>query len=86
LSYFIETLKKSSSRWIKTLANLDHELTFFYWQKGYAAFTVSQSNLLAVKRYVDTQQEHHRQRSFQEEFRYFLQRHEINFDERFVWD
>jgi hypothetical protein len=41
---------------------------------------------LAVKRYVDTQQEHHRQRSFQEEFRDFLQRHEINFDERFVWD
>jgi len=60
----IEQIKKVSSKWIKTL---DARYRGFFWQRGYGAFSVSPSQLEAVLEYVDTQQEHHRTRTFQED-------------------
>ena len=79
----IERIKKVSSKWIKTL---DARYRDFFWQRGYGAFSVSPSQLDVVLQYVDAQQEHHRTRSFQEEYRELLRRHGIDFDERYVWD
>ena len=76
-------IKKVSSKWIKTL---DAPYRGFFWQRGYGAFSVSPSQLEAVLEYVDTQQEHHRTRTFQEEYRELLHRHGVDFDERYVWD
>ena len=75
--------KKGSSKWTKTDGPRNLE---FHWQAGYAAFSVSQSNLDEVKRYIENQEEHHRKLTFQEELRAFYRRHEIEFDERYVWD
>jgi REP element-mobilizing transposase RayT len=79
----IETVKKTSSKWIKAL---DRKYRGFYWQRGYGSFSVSPSQLQAVLDYVESQEEHHRTRSFQEEYRDFLSKYGIEFDERYVWD
>ena len=79
----IEQIKKTSSKWIKTL---DARHRGFFWQRGYGAFSVSPSQLEAVLEYVDEQQEHHRTRTFQEEYLELLRRDGVDFDERYVWD
>jgi putative transposase len=79
----IEQIKKASSKWIKAL---DARYRGFFWQRGYGVFSVSPSQLKAVQQYVEAQQEHHRTRTFQEEYRELLRKHGINFDERYVWD
>ncbi len=84
LKKVVEEVKKGSSKWFKTDAGGSNRL--FYWQAGYAAFSVSQSRSTDVVRYIETQSEHHRRKSFQEELRDLLQRHQIDFDERYVWD
>src|SRR5450755_957919 len=71
VSQVVEDVKKSSSKWIKTQGA---EFSGFAWQAGYAAFAVSESNVQAVRDYIANQKEHHRQRSFQEEYRAFLER------------
>ena len=58
----------------------------FHWQNGYAAFSVSRSNVVEVQRYIENQEEHHYRMTFQEELRALLRRHGIEFDERYVWD
>ena len=58
----------------------------FHWQNGYGAFSVSQSAVKNVRDYIRDQAEHHRWTSFQDEFRAFLKRREVEFDERYVWD
>ena len=79
----VRDIKSNSSRWIhETVANLRG----FAWQSGYGAFAVSYSSLVQVRQYIADQQEHHRVRTFQEEFRAFLKRHNIQYDERYVWD
>jgi REP element-mobilizing transposase RayT len=83
LAKVIEEVKKGSSKWLKTQAP---ELRGFHWQAGYGAFSVSQSNVEQVKRYIERQEEHHRKRTYQDEFRAFLKRYEIEYDERYVWD
>jgi REP element-mobilizing transposase RayT len=83
LAKVVEAVKKGSSKWLKTQAP---DLCDFHWQAGYGAFSVSPSSVPAVKAYIERQEEHHRTRSFQEEFRAFLKRHGIAFDERYVWD
>jgi len=80
---FIEQIKKTSSKWIKTVYE---KYRGFRWQRGYGVFSVSQSQLHAVVRYIDAQQEHHRTRSFQEEYRDILRKHGVDFDEQYVWD
>jgi len=79
----VEQIKKASSKWIKAL---DAHYRGFFWQRGYGAFSVSPSQLQAVLQYVEAQQEHHRTRTFQEEYRELLRKHGIDFDERYVWD
>lgn len=79
----IEQIKKTSSKWIKTL---DARYRAFSWQRGYGAFSVSPSQTDAVLRYIGSQKEHHRTRTFQEEYRELLRKHGIDFDERYVWD
>ena len=78
-----EEVKKSSSKWIKTRGA---EFAGFAWQSGYGAFAVSQSNVAAVREYIAGQREHHRRKSYQEEYRAFLKRHHVEYDERYVWD
>ncbi len=56
------------------------------WQTGYGAFSVSQSNVPSVVRYIRSQDQHHRKASFQEEFIAFLKRHGIAYDERYIWE
>jgi putative transposase len=80
---FIEQIKKVSSKWIKSIDVRYHS---FFWQRGYSAFSVSPSQLEAVLQYVEAQQEHHRTRTFQEEYRELLHKHGVDFDERYVWD
>ncbi len=79
----IEQMKTASSKWIKTL---EARYNGFFWQRGYGIFSVSPGQLDAVSQYIGTQQEHHRTRSFQEEYREFLHKHGVDFDERYVWD
>jgi REP element-mobilizing transposase RayT len=83
LSAAVEEVKKASSKWIKTQGV---EFAAFSWQAGYGAFAVSESNVEAVRQYIVGQQEHHRGKSFKEEYRAFLERHRVAFDERYVWD
>lgn len=83
ISQVVEDVKKASSKWIKTQGP---EFASFAWQAGYGAFAVSESNVEAVREYIANQREHHRKKSFQEEYRQFLERHRIAFDERYVWD
>jgi REP element-mobilizing transposase RayT len=86
LSKLIEEIKISSSKWIKTLANQENELDRFYWQSGYGAFSVSQSNLERVSLYINNQYQHHQKQIFQDELREFLNRYEIKYDEKYLWD
>ncbi len=79
----VELVKTASSKWIKTKGR---EFDEFHWQHGYGAFSVSSSNADDVVRYIEQQDEHHRQRSYQDEFRLFLQKHSVEYDERYVWD
>jgi putative transposase len=80
---FIEHIKKGSSKWIK---GVDADYRGFFWQRGYGAFSVSASQLNAVLEYIEGQLEHHRTRTFQEEYRELLRKHGVDFDERYVWD
>jgi REP element-mobilizing transposase RayT len=79
----VRTVKTNSSSWIhKTLANQGG----FSWQSGYGAFSVSLSNVEEVVRYIENQAEHHRTKSYQEEFVAFLKRHNLPYDERYLWE
>ena len=81
-SQIAQYLKGDSSKWIhETFPHLRD----FAWQEGYGAFTVSKPNLEAVIGYIQKQREHHQQESFQEEYRKFLQKHGIDYDERYAW-
>jgi putative transposase len=77
-----EEVKKSSSKWMKA----DGGVLGFSWQAGYGAFSVSESQVDDVIRYIQKQEEHHRKVTFQDEFRKFLQRYNVAYDERYVWD
>jgi putative transposase len=83
LKKIVEEVKKGSSKWMKSDGPKNPD---FHWQAGYGAFSVSQSNLEEVRRYIENQEEHHRRMTFQDELRALLVRHGIKFDERYVWD
>jgi REP-associated tyrosine transposase len=83
LMKLIEVVKSHSSRWIKTK---DESFKKFYWQNGYGAFSVNPSGLEVVKNYILNQKEHHRKRTFQEEYVLFLKKYEVEYDERYIWD
>jgi putative transposase len=83
VSEALKRIKGGSSGWVKE--NLPG-CRGFGWQDGYAAFAVSKSQVVEVEDYIRQQREHHRFRTFQEEYRAFLDRHEIAYDERCLWD
>jgi REP element-mobilizing transposase RayT len=83
IAEIVEILKVASSKWIKTKSG---QLAEFHWQHGYGAFSIGQSQATRVVRYIQNQPEHHRRISFQDEFRGLLERYQIAFDERYVWD
>jgi putative transposase len=78
-----EAMKTESSKWVK---RQEVGGAPFYWQNGYAAFSVSPTNAEQVKRYIKNQESHHRKQTFQDELRTFLRKHQVEFDERYVWD
>ena len=77
----LRDIKSASSDWVHT----ELKDRNFFWQEGYGAFTVSASSLDAVRNYIANQEEHHRTKSFQDEYRALLRRHGIKFDERYLW-
>ena len=77
----VETLKSHSSLWIKAQG-----IEKFAWQRGYGCFSVGQSQVQALIRYIQNQADHHLKVTFQDEFRQFLRRYEISFEEQYVWD
>ena len=79
----VEEVKTSSSKWIKTKSR---EFRNFHWQRGYGAFSIGQSNVPALKRYIRIQKQHHRNVTFQDEYRKFLKAYGIDYDEKYVWD
>ena len=79
----VEEVKTESSKWIKTKGR---EFRNFHWQAGYGAFSIGQSNVGALKRYISNQKSHHRRITFQDEYRKFLKSYGIDYDERYVWD
>lgn len=83
ISDAVRTIKTNSTRWIK---QQDDALSNFEWQSGYGAFSVSQSNMNDVVKYIAEQDEHHRTQTFQEEYLTFLKRHGIEYDNRYVFD
>lgn len=80
-SELLKKLKIESSKWLK-----GQGLTLFSWQRGYGSFSVAQSQLSVLVKYIDNQEVHHKQRTFQEEYLDFLKRYDVPYDERYVWD
>ncbi|MEX2168436.1 MAG: IS200/IS605 family transposase [Pirellulales bacterium] len=78
----VRLIKSNSSGWVHQQFGKPD----FGWQDGYGAFAVSYSNIDQVKSYISNQEDHHRKTSFKEEFLQFLRRHELEWDERYIWD
>jgi len=74
-------VKTNSSRWVRERHSRD-----FAWQTGYGVFSVSESNITAVTKYIANQHEHHKKHSFQEEFVAFLKMNHVEYDPRYIWD
>jgi REP element-mobilizing transposase RayT len=82
LAEALRLLKANSSKWVNETFSLRRK---FAWQIGYAGFSVSQSNVPAVVKYIGNQEAHHRRVSFQDELRQYLKKHGIEYDERYIW-
>lgn len=77
----VRDLKRRSSVWLH-----DRGLEKFVWQNGYGVFSVSQSNVDDVETYIRNQEEHHRKVGFKEEYRAFVKKHAVQFNEHYLWD
>jgi len=82
LSDLLENVKKDSSVWMKKQGRRYKD---FYWQEGYGAFSIGQSGVPALKRYIANQKQHHKKRSFQSELLGLLKKYEVEYDERYIW-
>ena len=82
ISTLIQNVKTESSKWIKTQGFCSQP---FAWQEGYGAFSIGVSQAPATIAYIEKQKEHHRRKSFQEEFLAFLEKHGLVYDPRYVW-
>jgi len=80
-SEIMRVVKTNSSRWLREKHSKD-----FAWQTGYGVFSVSESNVAAVTKYIADQHEHHKKHSFQEEFIAFLKKNHVNYDPKYIWD
>ena len=83
ISEIIKNAKVNSSSWAKTLGGMCRK---FSWQSGYGAFSVHQSQIEQIRRYIQNQPEHHRRKTFQEEYRQILDEYLVPHDERYIWD
>jgi REP element-mobilizing transposase RayT len=83
ISELVGDIKRDSSVWIKTQ---DSQFKSFHWQEGYGAFSVGQTQVKDVTKYITNQKEHHKEKSFENEMRGFYRKYEVEFDERYVWD
>ena len=83
ISEFVRELKRESSKWLK---DQSPDLSSFFWQGGYGAFSISPGHVDGLTGYIARQEEHHKQETFQEEFRRVLRLYGIEFDEQYVWD
>jgi REP element-mobilizing transposase RayT len=83
VSEMLRQIKANSSKWVN---EEKFKMRKFAWQDGYAAFSVSESQVSALRRYIREQEQHHRGQSYQDEFRALLDRHGIAYDERYLWD
>lgn len=79
----LSAIKRASSKWVKGESG---SLEKFHWQEGYGAFSVSQSHVEQVERYIANQEQHHQKKSFKNELRGLLKKYEVEYDERYVWD
>jgi len=80
---YMKELKVNSSKWIKTKGELYED---FFWQDGYGAFSVNPKQTEAVKKYISNQHQHHQKVGFKDEYRVFLKKYGVDYDERYVWD
>ena len=83
ISELVGKIKRDSSTWIK---EQNPKFNKFYWQNGYGAFSVAQSQVEDVMRYIKNQKEHHKTKDFKTEYRDFLEKYEIEYDEKYLWD
>ncbi len=81
LADVVKDIKVGSSKWV----HREIKLASFAWQEGYGAFTVSESQLEAVRNYIANQEEHHFHKTFQEEYVEFLQKHGVEYDDQYLW-
>lgn len=82
IAQIVYEVKRGSSKWIKRQGAGFRK---FHWQSGYGAFSVSQSHVEQVSRYVQKQEQRHRKVTFQDEYREFLRRYHVEYDERYIW-
>ncbi len=83
LMTLLDRMKSNSSKWAKTKGDKYQD---FYWQNGYGCFSVSPLGVESLKGYISNQNDHHRQKSFEEEYIKFLEDYQVDYDEKYVWD
>ncbi len=79
----VKKVKANSSKWIKTQGE---NYSNFYWQDGYGAFSVNPAQIDIVKNYIANQKQHHGKKNYKNEFRLFMKKYEVEYDEKYVWD
>ncbi len=83
VAQLVEALKTASSKWLKLQSP---GLVTFSWQRGYGCFSVGPADLDSLRAYIDGQEEHHKTRTFEDEFRTFLKKYGVGYDEAYLWD
>jgi len=83
IAKIVGDIKRGSSKWVKTKGRM---LTKFAWQNGYGVFSVGQSEVDRVRHYILGQEDHHKRKTFQDEYRSFLKEYGVNYDEKYLWD
>ncbi len=83
IAELIRKVKQSSSKWIKSKVSGHGD---FQWQSGYAAFSIGQSGVKTLVSYINNKEAHHKNRTFQDEYREFLKKYRVEFDEGHLWE
>jgi putative transposase len=83
ISELVGDIKRDSSKWVKEKSR---HFENFYWQEGYGAFSIGQSQISDVMKYIGNQKVHHQKKDFKDEFRALLRKYEVEYDERYIWD
>ncbi|HZH86355.1 MAG TPA: transposase [Brumimicrobium sp.] len=83
LKTLVQKIKANSSKWVKSK---DEDLKLFSWQKGYGSFSINPSQTKIVVEYIKNQHEHHKKKTFKEEYLAFLKKYNVEYDEKYLWD